>query len=953
MASILNPPLDLAAPGALGGRQFFEKLVGQSNRLLTIQTPLAESALVVEKFHAREALSAHFAFEVDCLSTAAHFELKTLLGEEVSVRLRLADGTSRPFHGIVVAASNLGADGGLARYRLSLRPWLWLLSQRRDCFIFQDKTVIEIAQEIFADYSIAHYRIEVSAPLRKRSLCVQYRESDFDFLARLLSEEGLSFYFEHLDPDPASAAHHAKHCLVIRDAQAKAPVCRQAQVRFQRAAAVEAADTIQTLAAERRIQPNRIVAASWDYKKVFAPAASADSSADSGDLPVLEHYDGSEAYEFEHSEHAKRIAALKLAAFELDNKTYCGSGAVRSFSAGQSFSLSGHPDFAPDEYITPRAKADNQLCLLWVEHEAANNLEPGMKALLGTTQVERGSYRNRFACVAAHVQIVPHPLPRPRIGPQTALVVGIADEPITTERDHRVKLQFPWQRGQTPNPGGLTETSSADADGNAPGNEQSGTWVRVAETLAGANYGSNFVPRIGHEVVVDFGSGLIDRPVIVAQLHNGEDLPPYSAGLDSSANHPGTVSGVHTRGLDGRDANQWLIDDARGQLRASLKSTYAASQFNQGYLIQQTEHDAFRGAWRGLGFELRSDAWGVVRAEEGLALTTRTRAQAVSTQLDIKEALSDLRAALDLSRTLSNSAQHHTAQPLRTLKDLESLIEDSGSHYAEPVNGQPATTPDGQPVERFAAPLMLLDAAANMALATPAATLLHSADSSHFTTGHDTQITAAQTFAAVSGKASSLYTHAGGIKTIAANGPVSFQAHDGKLKVFADQSMRVLSINASIEIQANQRITLYAGGSSITLDGANITFACPGTFSVKGSNHAFVEPASAPAKLPSLPTGKIDIDPADLLVEHVYHDLEGLQAASFEAIFADGSKRSGATNRAGVAELKSVPPGAVKICFAPDARPYERINSVQNAALGQSIDVVLAKYAPKQSGNGA
>ena len=152
------------------------------------------------------------------------------------------------------------------------------------------------------------------------------------------------------------------------------------------------------------------------------------------------------------------------------------------------------------------------------------------------------------------------------------------------------------------------------------------------------------------------------------------------------------------------------------------------------------------------------------------------------------------------------------------------------------------------------------------------------------------------------------------------NGPVSLQAHDGKLKVFADQSMRVLSINASIEIQANQRITLYAGGSSITLDGANITFACPGTFSVKGSNHAFVEPASAPAKLPSLPTGKVGEMPRWIELNYHYDDLEPVKNAAYRVVFEDGGSRSGTLDENGFARLEGVPPGRYSVFYGEDTR---------------------------------
>ncbi len=142
---------------------------------------------------------------------------------------------------------------------------------------------------------------------------------------------------------------------------------------------------------------------------------------------------------------------------------------------------------------------------------------------------------------------------------------------LSADREHRVKVQFAWQRGEQPNSGGLGHESKVDLKGNAPGNEKSGTWVRVGLPAAGANWGASFVPRLGIEVAIAFIEADIDRPVIAGQLYNGADTPPFSAGVDSGVNHPGVISGVHTQALDGETFNQWAIDDASGQLLAVLR----------------------------------------------------------------------------------------------------------------------------------------------------------------------------------------------------------------------------------------------------------------------------------------------------------------------------------------------------------------------------------------------
>ena len=245
----------------------------------------------------------------------------------------------------------------------------------------------------------------------------------------------------------------------------------------------------------------------------------------------------------------------KMATLELGNKQFNGTGAVRQLAAGHTFSLSQHAHYA---------LGNNTFIVSAVDHAASNNVDAGITCLLKVSDLERGTYRNYFSCVQDVVPIVPALAAQQRkpiaLGSQVALVVGIEGAPITTERDHRIKVQFPWQRGVAAMAGGSADTGSlTDTKGNAPGNDTSGTWVRVSEALSGANWGSNFTPRIGVEVLIDFIEADMDRPVIVAQLYNGSDIPPFSAGVDSGVNHAGVLSGMHSHNLDDGGYNQWVV----------------------------------------------------------------------------------------------------------------------------------------------------------------------------------------------------------------------------------------------------------------------------------------------------------------------------------------------------------------------------------------------------------
>ncbi len=864
--------------------------LSQHARLITLHSAqsgdLPES-LVVERFHGQESINDNFHFDIDALSVSTDLDLKQFIGSELTLRLLQADGSTRAWHGYCTQACWLGADGGLARYRLRMESFLSLLDLRRDSYLFQDMTVTEIAAELFKQYPQANFSLDVSRSLARREICTQYRESDLAFLRRILASEGLSFRFEHEQdqherPRDEGQAR-ARHKLIIFDPDAAAPAMPGGydSIRFHRVAAMEDSDAITDFSAVRSVQPNGVALASWHPEKISSPSAEDSSALEAGELPSLPVYDGTGQQDFADQDAASTHARLMLQALEMQNKRFEGAGSVRQMAAGAQFSLLRHERY-PD--------GQNSFKVISVSHAARNNFDsniarllddmaaPAASGLSGSAtadELKSGTYRNRFVAVRAAVPVVPLAItqrlkPTAR-GTQTALVTGLPDAAVTTDRNHRVKVQFHWQRGQAPNPGGLRETGNLeDQNGNAPGNDASGTWVRVAEAQSGPNWGSQFVPRVGSEVLIDFIEGDIDRPVVVAQLYNGQDAPPFPAGTDSDANHAGAISGWHSTAHDGSGFNQWVVDDTQSQLRMRLASSHAKSQLNLGHLVEQADTGAQRGSYRGQGFEMRSDAWGVVRGGEGLLLSSTARpasgASVSGTQMDAREAVAQLKGAHQLVQAMSEAAARqqvlHSTAALQAKSDFISVIDpaDLGKHPAS-VNGQDAFKSDGssrqtdpsQAVEKFAKPAVLMESPSNINWASSASTVLYAGENLQWTSQGDTHWTASDTISAAAGKAASLFAHDGGIQAFAGNGPVSLQAHTDALEVLADKDVVVTSVNDSIEIKARNKIVLQAGQSSVTLEGGNITFACPGTFSVKGASHAFAGGAAASPDLPALP----------------------------------------------------------------------------------------------------
>ncbi len=825
--------------------------VSQHQRLIELDTALPD-ALVVERFEGTEAVCDDFSFSVDCLSTDAFLDARALLGQPMALRLRLANGGLRHWHGYCTRVMSLGSDGGLARYRLVMEPWTAFLKLRRNALVFQDLDALGVLERVLDDYPQAALRVDATQSLPVYPITTQYRESDHAFVFRLLADAGLAWRYEHAQDSEGGVT------LVVFDRGATVPEATEATLRFHRSDATEASDAIQRFSEQRQTTASMLSAASWQADQVEAVAASASGAAAGPDAPASEVYRVPRSGRFANRSDADQHAALQLDALRLPQRLHAGAGSARSMAAGFAFTLAQHPDLSGQAFLP-----------LVIEHRAANNLDSGIADLLDPAGgIERGNYRNRFLAVTADTPVVPVARYKPTApGLQTATVVGLPESAMTSTRDHQVRIQFPWQRGTAPNPGGLSDTgSTAHPNGHAPGNDTSGTWVRVAEWMAGPNWGSHALPRVGSEVLVEFLHGDVDQPVITGQLYNGKVAPPFA--LADASNHPGTLSGLHTRSLDGGDTQQWVIDDAPGQLRQRLHASLADSRLELGYLIDHD--DARRSSLRGSGFDLATLGWANIRAGQGLLLSTTARHEGASTQMDVAEAVAQLKGAERTAQALDDAVASAQVAPLsaneRQTDMLAHVDPEQDGRYNGAVNGQSATKlsggerDGGDPVERLAAPLLFIESPDAIALATPKSALAHAGGNLHLTSQQDAQISAGQTVAGVAGGQVALFAQRGPIKAIAADGPVSLKAHTGKLEVLADQSVTITASEERIDVLAKDKIVLQAGQTRITLEGGDITFACPGEFRVKAGQVPFEGGVSGDVRL-SLPDGLLKLKP--------------------------------------------------------------------------------------------
>ncbi len=835
-------------------RETFDIDLSQSQRLLTLD--IAGVALVPHRLVGEERVSAPFTYTLDCISQQGDIELKTLMAQPARLSILQADGRYRPLHGLVSEAALLGEDGGVTYYQLTLVPWLAMLGLGRDSRIFQDHSVVDVLTQVFDGHELAQgrYRFDLRRDYPARSYCVQYRESDLNFISRLAEEEGIWWYAEFADEDDDYAGHRI---VFTDDVDTTQPVSPQA-IRFHRQAATEREDALTQWGGVRTQQPTRVSVGTFDYKQPsLTKRTGLDTLSDQGNLPPTELYDYAGEYYYHGYARGERLTENRLEAHESRAKRFRGSGGARQLQAGRWFELTQHP------LHDSGGEPERQFLLLGVTVHAENALPVSaqLQALPGSLQPQLDAAKQAHGLEdegdsdrlsdymsggTGHFlvdleaqrlsQPYRHPLThrRPVIGgPQTATVVGPANEEIHTDHLNRVRVQFHWDRqGQN--------------------DENSSVWLRVSQPNAGAGWGGVFVPRIGQEVLVDFLEGDADRPLITGRVYNGEQTPDWHS--------HGLLSGFKSKTYRGSKYNELVFDDATDQERVRLNSEAEKSQLNLGYLIHQTGNT--RGAFRGTGFELRTDAYGAIRANQGLYLTSWGQLGASGDQLDLTPAKQQLDSAYQLSDSLSQSAADHNAEALDSRTHLKQAGEDADDTYgnseqladAKQDNARGATDSGGRgEAARMKAPWLHMASPAGITLSTPESTHLAQGRSLSVSSGEDVNVATGKSLVASISEKLSLFVYRAGMKLFAARGKVEVQAQDGEMAFTAEKGVQVTSTEGRIEVQAENGILLQSGGGYIRIEGGNIEVHCPGAADFKGAQHNFGGPTSQPMAFDPLP----------------------------------------------------------------------------------------------------
>ncbi|MEN6080038.1 type VI secretion system Vgr family protein [Chromobacterium piscinae] len=891
----------------------FASAFNQEQRLLTLglgSGQIASEQLLPLSLDGQEGISQPYRYTLACLSPDGNIELKTLLGQPARIGIQDADGNETIRCGVVSQAKLAGSDGGFAKYELTIESPLALLRHRKTSRVFQDLSVPDIVKQILEEHQAANSAfarvqtldIQVK-PAQPRSYTLQYRESDFDFIVRLIHEEGYAWRFLHLDDDGPQVE------LAIFDDAHSLPGSKLERVRFHRSDATEEEDGLTGWESTRQIVPGGVALASYDYKPVHALQSGDQSRIDQGQAgqslqSSLTHYDAPGLYYAADEEQLGHYAVLRQQANDLQAKSFSGTGSVRGLLPGEWFRLDQHPAHDAD------APESREFVVTGQTFRARNNLPTDLAQHIGAEQnsvpfISSIQAQRRGIPLTPAYSGTEHAKPT-ALGLQTATVVGPAGEEVHTDEQARIKIQFHWQRQE--------EHSSIGAGMD----DKSSCWVRVALPSAGAGWGHQFIPRIGQEVMIDFIEGDIDRPIVKGVVYNGSHPPPdFSGAGNLPANK--TLSGIKSKEHQGGGYNELLFDDTPGEVRAKLSSEPGKTQLNQGFLTHPRSNG--KAQPRGEGFELRTDNHGAIRAAHGLLLSTEAQSGAGGKQLAREHAQSQLQSAVALSQALAETATAQLADTMETGPDgiseentksgkkakghMQHQLDALAAWEAGSNTDKEGKTAKGEPGQQ---PQLILSAPAGIASLTEQSQTLAAGTNLNLVAQRDANHTTGRRWIHNVGKHISLFV-AGvkdkvALKLIAAKGKVQILAQSDAMELTADKDISITSCKERVTVAAKEEILLTCQGAYIRLKGGNIEVHCPGTVSIKGAQHNLSGPASMTVTHPDYPKS-IPRVPLTVRVDQSPQGSNSSWTGMPYTLYADGGKvESGIFDESGALKIK-------------------------------------------------
>ena len=499
----------------------------QATRHIAIHTPLGDDVLLLRSFSAQEEVSRLFEFDLDLLSEDDEINFDDIIGQNVTISMELPGGGKRYWNGFINRfVQGVSTSSKFAQYRATMVPWLWFLTRTSDCRIFQEKTVPEIVKQIFNDLGFSDIEDRLSGNYRTWTYCVQYRETDFNFVSRLMEQEGIYYYFMH---------EQGKCTIVLCDSLSKHdPYWDYDVISFTsdtRSSALQ--ERISAWTVEKSVQSGKFAHTDYNFTKPSTSLMSTGEDQKGHAQADYEIYD----YPGEYPEKADgdKYARVRMEELAQPYEICNGKSDSRGISSGYRFTMAKHT----------RADQNRDYLVLSTNYQAAAE---DYETAGGQDEICSCS----LTAIPSSVQFrSSRTTSKPMIqGTQTAVVTGPAGEEIYTDEHGRVKVQFHWDRE-----GKYDENSSC--------------WIRVSQVHAGKGFGGMDIPRIGEEVIVSFMEGDPDRPLITGRVYNAELMPPFGLPGDK------VVSGMKSNSTPGGGGyNEFSLNDTKGKEAITIHGQY-------------------------------------------------------------------------------------------------------------------------------------------------------------------------------------------------------------------------------------------------------------------------------------------------------------------------------------------------------------------------------------------
>ncbi|ENV35532.1 type VI secretion system Vgr family protein [Acinetobacter gerneri] len=756
-------------------------------------------------------------------SPASDLNLQSLIGTEIAVAVRLdglkpdfsglgnindisGDSTyqsnlngTRYFRGLVNRVEALAVRNRHAMYKLTLVPWVWLLTKTSNYRIFQHKTVLQIIEEVLQPYPYpVDYRCSQS--YAALDFQAQYGEDDYSFIHRLMQEHGINFHFEHSQNQLTfvisdhNAAYKEMEATGYRNLSIYPP-----NQRFP-----DTAEYIEHFEPVQQLVSGKVQLSDYQFKQPSLVQSAQDQFLWDHDYAEQEIYEWQQGDFLTADEGGQNKAKSRVEGLYQHGYRAEGQGKLKGLQTGYRFNLDNHPN---SESNRGWLVLGTQITIQDISQEKADNqfYDSNVRFLAQPDeQILRPDLTRR----------------KPQGHPQTATVVGPAGEEIYTDQYGRVKVKFHWDR----------LGAQAQEEGADTGDGTNTCWLRVSTAWAGNNFGTIHLPRIGQEVIVDFFNGDPDMPFVSGRLTNPEQMPVWELPSQKA------LSGIKSKELGGSQANQLVMDDSKGQVQVHLRSDHQASELNLGYITRIPDPKG-RKDFRGEGFELRTDGHGVVRSSKGLFLTTYAAENATQGMTYRPESSMLFKTYWDVNHEIKQMIDKSVTPIIKKVEDETSArnkiigSEDTKKGYKLADSNILMSSPSTISILSkddfigFSEKQVNLTSKENLDLNAGANFLLSSFENTHITAQQNMRINALKN-------------------------DVEIQSQTANIKLHAKELISIATEKNKIELTSPEEINIRVGGSYIKIAKDGIELGTSGDIVLHAENHNMSSAKTSSFKLP-------------------------------------------------------------------------------------------------------